>query len=58
MTSALAAIDMQDLAGDEGGVFVKSPILPKYRPRIRLPPWGSLILGAMFSRPICMRLTF
>jgi hypothetical protein len=40
------------------GAFVKSPILPKYRPRIRLPPWGSLILGAMFSRPICMRLTF
>ena len=26
-------------------VFVKSPILPKYRPRIRLPPWGSLVCG-------------
>ena len=39
-------------------VFVKSPILPKYRPRIQSPPWGSLVFGAMFSMPICMRLTF
>ena len=35
-------------------VFVKSPILPKYRPRIQSPPWGSLVFGAMFrGRYVC-----